>query len=265
MNALYYRYLGYRQNLAADMTTLRANGIYTLFTETKPQILHGEIITGNIACLRCDVDKLTLTHAEKIAESCGYRKFITNRDHYAPLYTEILELGVSGLIEKIEASMENHKEEPNKVTTLKAMRHTLCGFRKMIANYAEAAKTCKEDPSYEQKHLDFIIENCTALVNGKPQTFAQALQLIWFCHLVFVMEDRDAMALGRMDQYLYPFYKADIEDGRITDEEVVELLENVFIRLDGIINICIGGQDVHGNCQITDYRHCSFIRNEWIN
>ena len=65
------------------------------------------------------------------------------------------------------------------------------------------------------------------------------------------------MALGRMDQYLYPFYKADIEDGRITEAQAVELLENVFIKLqEDTVNICIGGQDRDGKCQLNDLSRC---------
>lgn len=71
------------------------------------------------------------------------------------------------------------------------------------------------------------------------------------------MEGRYAMALGRLDQYLYPFYQTDIEKGIITDEQVVELLENVFIKLqDDIVNICIGGQNKNGECEINPLSYC---------
>jgi formate C-acetyltransferase len=56
---------------------------------------------------------------------------------------------------------------------------------------------------------------------------------------------------------LYPFYKEDREKGVITDEQVVELLENVFIRLQGdIVNICIGGQNKNGECEINPLSYC---------
>ena len=41
----YYRYLGYKQDIAAEPSTFRANGIYALFTETKPVIMKNEIMT----------------------------------------------------------------------------------------------------------------------------------------------------------------------------------------------------------------------------
>ena len=71
------------------------------------------------------------------------------------------------------------------------------------------------------------------------------------------MECRCAMALGRMDQYLYPFYKKDIDSGILTDAQAIELLENVFIKLDGdTVNICIGGQTPDGTCQVNGLSYC---------
>ena len=65
------------------------------------------------------------------------------------------------------------------------------------------------------------------------------------------------MAFGRMDQYLYRFYKTDIDQGILTDEMVIELLENVFIRLqDDVVNICIGGQNTQGECEVNPLSRC---------
>lgn len=253
----YYRYLGYRQGIAVRPPVLRANGIYALFTEPKPVILKNELIAGNLKSLQCQKEKTILAHAEKTVRSVDDRTFITNKDHFAPNYQHVLSLGLPGLMEEIDASVSVHQNDEEKCEVLTAMKHTLCGFSKMIASYAEEARACKAELSYNAARLDFIIGNCEAVVNGKPQSFAQALQLMWFCHTAFLMEGRYAMALGRMDQYLYPFYKADVEGGVITDEEVIELLENVFIRLQGdTVNICIGGQNPKGECEVNPLSRC---------
>ena len=253
----YYRYLGYKQDIAAKPPAFRGNGIYALFTETKPVIMKNEIIVGNKKLLFADVDKTTLEYAEETVKRFGERTFITNKDHYAPNYEHILAVGLPGLIDEINNSLEKYKNDARKCETLFAMKHTLCGFSQMIKNHVIAAQECKKDPAYSKERLDGIIKNCEAIIEGKPQTFAQALQLVWFCHSAFLMEGRYAMALGRMDQYLYPFYQADIEKGLVTDEQVVELLENVFIKLqDDIVNICIGGQNKNGECEINPLSYC---------
>lgn len=137
------------------------------------------------------------------------------------------------------------------------MRKTLCGFSEMIKNYMLRAEALIGSPDYNPERLRFIADNCRALMSGPPKSFAQALQLVWFCHNAFLMEGRGAMALGRMDQYLYRFYREDIEKGAVNDDEVIELLENVFIRLqDDTVNICIGGQNKDGECEVNPLSRC---------
>ena len=253
----YYRYLGYRREIAAPSARLRANGIHALFTETTPIILKSEWIAGNKKALYTKAPPLLLTQAKKTVQTFGERSFSTNKDHYAPNYDHLLQVGLPGLIAEIDTSLSAYGGDAEKCETLAAMRHTLCGLSQMIRNHALAAEGCKQDPAYDQTRLEFMIRNCNAIVAGRPQTFAEALQLVWFCHTAFLMEGRYAMALGRMDQYLYPFYRSDIENGRLTDGQAVELLENVFIKLqDDIVNICIGGQDQSGRCCINPLSAC---------
>ena len=253
----YFRWLGYRRQLSAPPAILRANGICGLFTETVPVILRSERIAGNQRLLYSKESTLVLDYAKKTVDTFGERKFNTNKDHYAPNYAHLLAVGLPGLIGQIDGSLCTHRADSGKTETLLSMKQTLQGFCRMIENYAAAAEACREDPSYDPERLDFIIQNCRQILRGRPETFAQALQLVWFCHSAFLMEGRYAMALGRMDQYLYPFYEADLRSGITTDEEVVELLENVFIRLqDDVVNICIGGQDREGNCQINGLSRC---------
>jgi len=253
----YFRCLGYRRDFAAKPSVLRANGIYALFTETEPVILKSELIAGNKKSLYTDAPHEILEYSEKTVKKFGERSFITNKDHYAPNYSHILSVGIPGLIGEIEASMEVHKDDSEKLDTLLSMKHSILGFKLMIENYKNAALSSKNDPSYTAERLELIINSCEAITKGKPQSFSQALQLIWFCHLAFLMEGRYAMALGRLDQYLYPFYKNDIEKGLITDKEVTELLENVFIKLQGdVVNICIGGQNKNGECEVNPLSLC---------
>jgi pyruvate formate-lyase/glycerol dehydratase family glycyl radical enzyme len=73
-----------------------------------------------------------------------------------------------------------------------------------------------------------IAEACRR-VPGKPaRTFREAMQSFWF---VWLMVLGGASGPGRFDQYMYPFYRKDIEKGRITDAEVLELLECLRIKL----------------------------------
>ncbi|MBQ2881571.1 MAG: DUF3029 family protein, partial [Clostridia bacterium] len=153
--------------------------------------------------------------------------------------------------------------------------HTLYGFRHRFCPHQRHQHTphqhhhdatdCRRCSVVYQTHRYHVAhvgthsasDNCRAVLNGPPKSFSEALQLVWFCHTAFSMEERYAMALGRIDQYLYPFYKADTEQGILTDEAVIELLENVFIKLqDDTVNICIGGQNTLGECEVNPLSYC---------
>ncbi len=253
----YFRYLGYIKDYAASPAFFRANAAYSLFTNPEPVILKHELLAANTLCLYTDVDEFVLKYAEQVADYFSRRKFWTNGDHYAPDYGEICRIGLPGLLDKIDSSLKKYEDDEKKTETLRSMRHALCGFMEMIEGYAKKAEACKADESYDTSRLDFIIKNCKAIVNRKPETFAEALQLICFIHVAFRMESRSAMALSRLDQFLYPYYKADIAAGRTTDESVIELFENLFIKLrKDTVNICIGGQDENGNCQVNELSYC---------
>jgi len=253
----YFRYLGYKEDMAADIPMLRANGIYSLFTKTKPVILKSELFAGNRKSLFCEEDQAVLEYAKAVTDRLPQRSFITNKDHYAPNYSHTLCVGIPGLIAETEGSIRLYSADTHKVNTLLGMKRTLCGFKKMIENYMTEAERLMDDPEFDADRLRFIADNCRAIVNGPPKSFAQALQLTWFCHMAFLMEERYAMALGRLDQYLYPFYKADKEKGKLTDEAAVELLENIFIKLQcDTVNICIGGQNKQDECEVNELSRC---------
>lgn len=253
----WFRYLGYTEDMSADYSMLRANGIFSLFTRSQPVILKSELIAGNLLSLVCEESELALNYAREITDKFSRRRFGTNADHYAPDYEHMLRAGIPGMIDEIDASLRVHWGDTARTSTLTAMRKTLCGFSEMIKNYMLRAEALIGSPDYNPERLRFIADNCRALMSGPPKSFAQALQLVWFCHNAFLMEGRGAMALGRMDQYLYRFYREDIEKGAVNDDEVIELLENVFIRLqDDTVNICIGGQNKDGECEVNPLSRC---------
>lgn len=232
----YYRYLGIRDDITASPAAMRANIAYSVFTRCNPYVYDNDLIVGNEKSLFTTAGKQTLDEARALDERIGDRTFTTNKDHYTPNYEHLLSVGITGLIDEIEASK---LKNPDRCELLDAMRHTLDGFIIMIQKYAAAA---------DKKGNIFARDNCIAITKGAPKTFAQALQLVWFCHIAFKMELRNAMALGRMDQYLYPFFDT------VTPEAALELLENTFIKIkrDDVINICIGGTNIDGGCDVNE-------------
>ncbi|MDR0601917.1 MAG: glycyl radical protein [Treponema sp.] len=65
----------------------------------------------------------------------------------------------------------------------------------------------------------------------KAETFHEAVQSLWFVHLCLQIESNGhSLSYGRMDQYLYPYYRADIDAERIGEDEAVELLTNLWLK-----------------------------------
>lgn len=255
----YYRYLGYAKDFSAEKAAARANGIYALFTLPKAHIYRNDLIVGSIRPLFAVASEEEMKYAANVVKSYGDRTFANNADHFSPDYERIVREGLPGLLEEILLSERKHKGDEKAEKYLAAMKRTVLGLKGMIENYRDAAKSERE--GFDEKRLAFIYKNCEAILSHAPRHFAEGLQLIWFCHQSFVYEGRAAMALGRIDQYLYPLYRKDIDAGNLTDAFALELLENVFIKIyehhvyrggDDVNNICIGGTSAAGKCEVNE-------------
>lgn len=248
----YFRYQGVKENLDKSTPLLRAHGVKSLFSKVNPFIYKNDLIVGSYYGAYVEADDFLLRYAKTTVDKIGERDFITNFDHFSPDYKKIVSVGIPALIMEIDESVKNHKNDKEKCETLLSMRLTLEGFLDMIENYIILAKSLKDTDGFSNDNLSFIISNLSQILKGAPETFSQALNLVWLCHTAFYLEGRCAMALGRMDQYLYPFYKKDIDMGLLDDEKVIELLENTYTKIptNEVVNICIGGQDKDGNCEV---------------
>ncbi len=80
----------------------------------------------------------------------------------------------------------------------------------------------KETDPVRRAELTVISETCAWIPRNKPRTFREAIQCFWFQFLM--LSPSTTLPGGRFDQYMYPFYEADLNAGRITCEEAVELL-----------------------------------------
>ena len=77
-----------------------------------------------------------------------------------------------------------------------------------------------------------IAEVCSHVPENPPRNLWEALQAYWFCHLGVIIELNgwDSFNPGRLDQHMYPFYKADLESGDLTEEQARELLQCFWVK-----------------------------------
>ncbi|MBN2401464.1 MAG: formate C-acetyltransferase [Spirochaetes bacterium] len=142
-----------------------------------------------------------------------------------------------GLVSLIDESKEELKSlrylEPDSVDKgylLNAVIISLEAINRFALRFSNAAAdlASKEKDAVRKKELETISETCSRVPAYPARTFKEALQATWFTFLM--TSPSTTAAFGRMDQYLYPFYKKDKEEGRITDEEVIEHLENLRLK-----------------------------------
>jgi pyruvate formate-lyase/glycerol dehydratase family glycyl radical enzyme len=274
----YWLYLGFAEGYTQPVPIARAMASASLFEKHKKHIYKNDRIAGSlrgaIFDMGEDISDETLQHAKRIVQSFGANTFVTNADHFCADYVTFLQEGIPGTLERIYASLMVHAEDEKRVCFLRAAEIAMQGFAKMVAGYGEAAlaRAAEKDVTAEQRNeLTKVGETCLYLVDHKPETFRQALQLVFLTHTAFLYEERYAMALGRMDQYLWPFYEKDLACGRITKEEARSLLECTFYKIgerqykggDDVVNIAIGGRkrDGTGGVNELSYLIIDAVRN----
>ena len=126
-------------------------------------------------------------------------------------------------------------------------------FISIAQAYADRCRAIAKTAFAERsKELEEIARICEWVPANPARTFHEAVQMYWFAYM-FVGD-----GLGRPDQFLYEYYKADIAAGRITPERALELVECLMIKMqgecaEGICNVSsiqtltLGGVDSQGN------------------
>lgn len=104
-------------------------------------------------------------------------------------------------------------------------------YGERYAAYARELASKEQDVARKAELLQ-IAENCDVVPAHAPKTFQQAIQMYWFVHLGVTTELNiwDALSPGRLDQHLIPFYRQDLEAGRLDREGAKEMLENLWVK-----------------------------------
>lgn len=102
-------------------------------------------------------------------------------------------------------------------------------FAKRYADLArEQAKTANEE---RRQELLEIARICSKVPYEPAESFYEAIQAIWLIQVVLQIESNGhSVSFGRFDQYMQPYYQKDKEQGLIDDDQVLELLSNLWIK-----------------------------------
>ncbi|MBE7100868.1 MAG: hypothetical protein E7364_04585 [Clostridiales bacterium] len=180
-------------------------------------------------------------------------------------YEKVLRLGFEGLLKETEEYEKKNGENP-----LYEGVKSLCKAALYIGEkYANEAERLMSDLSYNNEDLKKIVQTCRQVPRYPARTFMEAVQSLWFAHLINTWEDIiNANSLGRLDQILYPYYKADIESGRITKEEAFELICLLWVKLYRDYDVqqsCVGGTNSDGSSAVNDLSYMMLDATEQLN
>jgi 4-hydroxyphenylacetate decarboxylase large subunit len=141
----------------------------------------------------------------------------------------------------------------NRLYNYEAMIHVLEGVQAWILNYAGEAlrlESCEPEATQRQEYGE-IAECLTWIAHHPPRTFRQALQMCWTLHVAVLNEDAiSGLSPGRLGQILWPWFERDLAAGRISEEEVLELLECQRVKftcLDCFASMGVVGGVLSGN------------------
>lgn len=155
-----------------------------------------------------------------------------------PDYQDVLFVkGFGGIIkearEKIEALNEAVPEEMDQITFYRSVILTSEGIIRYANRYADEAERMaeKEEDEKRRQELLRIAGNCRRVPEYPPRSFYEAMQFIWFTQSGGILSENPlALNPGRFDQYMYPYYKQDIDAGVIKKEDAQELIDALWLK-----------------------------------
>ena len=147
-------------------------------------------------------------------------------------YKMLVTRGYGDILREIKERL-NVAEDEDKKIFYESVRIAVEGVIHYIQKYAKATGTeaeKTEDPIRKAELLE-LERVMNKISTEKPDTFLEALDLVWMTQLIGNLEGGSALSLGRFDQYMYPFYKKDLENGIITRERAFELICALYLKL----------------------------------
>ena len=196
--------------------------------------------------------------------------FYNGIGHLTVDYAKVLKIGYKGIVKEAKAALENLSvadgDYAKRHQFLEAVIISCEAVCRYAARYAALAREEAEKAAEPRKtELLKIAENCDRVPANGATSFWEACQSFWFVQMLLQTESSGhSISPGRFDQYMYPYYKEDLEKGTITREFAQELIDCIWVKLNDLNkvrdaasaegfagyslfqNLIVGGQDADG-------------------
>ena len=183
-------------------------------------------------------------------------------------FPAILEHGVQHYIDLLDGKVKEHPENDFYQAGLIIFQ----AMKQHFLRYSDLAMSMSNstEDAVRKQELRTIAAMCEKLSEEKPDSFYEALQLLWMTSIVGQYESNaSSLSLGRMDQYLYPFYTHSLEEG-VSKEYLYEVLGDFYIKTNDVVllrsessakcfagfptgyTVMLGGLDEYGHSSVND-------------
>ena len=209
--------------------------------------------------------------------------------HCVEDYEKLLRVGFIGLKNEIaerlaRLSADDPDYEQSRIF-LEAADIVCEGVMIYADRYSEYIKGLaeKEADPVRKKELERLSYICSRVPAHPAEGFYEAVQSVYMAHMVSLIETNAySMSFGRFDQYIYPYYRSDIDSGKISVEEAQEILNCFWVRINDLMQVddsetiyfhgghpfgqhlTVGGMDKDGNSTVNELSYMCLDAHEAV-
>ena len=178
--------------------------------------------------------------------------FYNGVGHVTVKYEEVLAIGYEGIMAKAQAELDrchvgdgDYARRSHFLSAVILSCQAVMEYAQRYAALAEKMAAECSDP-VRRNELEVIALNCSRVPAKGAGSFYEACQSFWFVQqLIQVESSGHSISPGRFDQYMYPYYKKDLENGNITREFAQELMDCIWVKLNDL-NKCRDAASAEG-------------------
>ncbi len=178
--------------------------------------------------------------------------FYNGVGHVTVQYDKVLAVGYRGIIEEVLAERATMDFGDENYCTKSALLDAIVMSCEAVIDYAHryaelaVNMASAENNDTRRRELLRIAENCRRVPEFGATSFYEACQSFWFVQMLLQIESSGhSISPGRFDQYMYPYYKADIDKGLISKDFAQELLDCIWIKFNDL-NKCRDAASAEG-------------------
>jgi len=190
--------------------------------------------------------------------------------HICPNCAEWLAKGPRELEREAEEKLKTAEDE-KQIEFYRSVIEVMEGARHFMIRYHDLLLKMASADEKNGSRLKELAEICRSLSERPADSFHEALQSLWFLMCILQMESNaSSFSPGRFDEFMWLYYSRDIESGKLSRQEALEMIECLWLKFNQIVymrnagsakyfagfpigfNIAVGGVDAEGNDFVND-------------